>query len=593
LKRFTKTVLGGLTLTLTLGLTLVGAGSSGAAVDLFQSPAGGNTDRFFGWSVSPAGDVNGDGFADFVVGAPFDAAKGAEAGRAFIWFGGPFMSDVPNVILDDGSAEDWFGFSVAGIGDIDDDGFDDVAVGAPGDDRNGLAKSGSVYVYLGRSEGQDETQLNWNVEQVVAGEVAGDRFGWSVSGAGDMDRDGIDDFVVGAPYNDATGTDRGRAYLFTGDRGDVATTPAVIWDGPAVAGPQSTTRFANFAPDGTSIQGPGFGWVVADLGNFRGLNRAAIAIGAPGAAGAIGEVRLFVASAIAGTLPSTTPETVFGNSGQAGDAFGWSVASGGMIDGDARNDLLVGVPGDENGRGQVKIFYGSSDPPATDDVASVVYQGQTTGDQFGYAVAGAGDHLGSPGTWLVGAPTRDDAGLDGGWVYVYDRTAQLPTNLLPRNRSGSAEAGDRWGFALCGLGDLDLDGSDEFLVGAPQANDATSTRGLVGLISSDAGVVSVDTPEDEGLPLDDARLALRAESIDSGDVEMRFSTGSDGPWSLRVFDVRGRVVTTLASGMGAVTERVVRFDGRDERGKLVARGRYFVALDQNGRRRADGFVHLR
>lgn len=641
---------------LTAAALLVAPAVAPAAVDLFQSPASGNNDIMHGHAVRDAGDVNGDGYPDFVAGAPFDNTNGAEAGRAFIWFGGPTMSDGPNVVLDEGSAFDWFGFSVAGIGDIDDDGFDDVAVGAPGDDPTG-EKSGAVYVYYGRSVNRRTVNLNWSDDRVFAGEVGGDRFGWSVSAAGDLNRDGVDDFVVGAPYSDATGTDRGRAYLFLGSAGTIAGTPAVTWNGPALGGPQSGTDFAAFAPDGQAIGGPGFGWCVADVPNFRGLNRAAVAIGAPGAAGSIGEVHLFFAPDLANTLPSSSAGTVLKN-GTAAQQFGWSVSSGGMIDGDTRTDVIVGAPGADGGRGLVKVFYGVATPPAEDSVANFVRTGEVAGDRFGFAVADAGDHLGSAGTWIVGAPSRDDDGLNAGWVYVYDSTAQLPTDRRPINRTGTGVAGDRWGFALSALGDLDGDGSDDFLIGAPGANVQNgSVRGLVALVSSEAGVVANGVPtwhvrsldagrvrvdvfgqgprdadsvqivdgertlatrgdgiettfdgvratferprgvdhvdlvwtvdatrfsQSIGLPARSEALLLRADAADGG-VTLRFSAGTEGPWSLRLVDVRGRVVATPARGSVAAFDRVVHFDGSDDASRPLGRGVYFAVLEQGGR----------
>ncbi len=634
---------------------VVAAPCARAATDLFQSPATGGSEIRHGFAVDHAGDVNGDGIGDFIAGAPFDNALGAEAGRAFVWFGGPTMTDVPDVVLDDGSAEDWFGFSVAGIGDVDDDGYDDVAVGAPGDDPSG-EKSGAVYVYLGGPS------FSGSAEPTFAGEVGGDRFGWAVSAAGDLDDDGIDDFVVGAPYSDATGTNRGRVYVFRGSRASsLPTTAAATWDGPALGGPIATADFADFAPDDEAIAGPGFGWSLADVPNFRGDGRDAVAVGAPGAAGATGQVQLFVGSS---PLP-TTPTVTFTNS-ISDQQFGWAVSRGGLISGDAREDLLVGAPGADGDRGLVKVFYGASSLPATDGVADLVRTGETSGDRFGLAVAAAGDHLGSPGSWVAGAPGRDDSGLDAGWVYLFDGTAAVPDDVLPVNRSSLGVAGDRWGWSLSDHVDVDGDGADDFLVGAPDANvENGAVRGLAGIVSSSFGVVSLDAvymrvvdaaptavtldfessglqrasrvrvsahdrvlaslgagvertaagvratferPDgtdtvalvwDEGgversqvfaLPARSA-VSLRLDVVRSGGGhEVRLRADADAPWRLRLVDVRGRVVRTIARGDGPVTDRRLRLDGRDDQGRVTAHGVYFVVLDQREQRRSERIV---
>ena len=469
-----------------LGSILLPTRPAVAGVTLLEGP--GASVLSFGHSVADAGDVNGDGWPDLLVGAPFDNTKGAAAGRAFLWFGGPEIRFAPDVILDLGSAGDWFGWSVAGIGDIDGDGYDDIAVGGPGDDSPG-DKQGAVWVYFG------SPNFNGAEVQKFAGEVGGDRFGWSVSRAGDMNRDGIADFVVGAPYADGPVTDSGRAYLFLGSSSSISTTAARVWDGPALAGPAPaapTTDFAAFAPDGISIQGPGFGWSVSDLPDFRGDGRSSVVVGAPGAAGAQGRAYLFFAGTSLNTLPATAPNVTFTNN-VADQQFGWSVSSGGRISNDARDDLLVGAPGAFSDRGFVRVFYGLASPAATIETASLERSGAVAGDRFGFSVADIGNFDGNGGDWLVGAPSRDNDGVDAGWVYRFDRTNATPVDVRAVNRSGSGVAGDAWGFAVSGAGgDLDGDGRDDFLVGAPQANNSVgAVRGNMAIVTEGPGVVSI------------------------------------------------------------------------------------------------------
>ena len=106
--------------------------------------SGGNQDDLFGWNVSGAGDVNFDGYSDFIVGAPgFDSQRG----RAYLFFGGPwflgaYSADSANVTINGSAQGDRFGWDVAGGGDINDDGFDDVIIGAPGNESD----TGAVYI---------------------------------------------------------------------------------------------------------------------------------------------------------------------------------------------------------------------------------------------------------------------------------------------------------------------------------------------------------------------------------------------------------------------------------------------------------------
>jgi hypothetical protein len=612
-----------------------------------------------GHSVAAAGDVNGDGWPDLIVGHPFDNTLGAQAGRAFVWFGGPNLRFAPDVILTQGSSGDWFGWSVAGIGDVNDDGYDDVAVGAPGDVASD-GETGSAWIYFGGPN------FDGSQSRKFSGEIGGDRFGWSVSAAGDMNRDGIDDFVVGAPYYDGPVVDSGRAYLFLGDRSTISPTPARSWDGPSLSGPSptaSTTDFADFAPDGIPIGGPAFGWSLAFLPNFRGDGRASVAIGAPGAAGAQGRAYLFFASSTAGGIPATTANVTFTNN-VADQQFGWSVASGGRINGDSLDDLLVGAPGAFTDRGYVRVFYGASSPSAEIGTPSLERSGAVSPDRFGFSVAGIGDYDGNGGDWLVGAPTRNADGIGAGWVYRFDRTNATAVNVQAVNRSGSGVAGDRWGFSVSGAGgDLDGDGRDDFFVGAPDANNgAGAVRGNVAIVTAGPGVVSVpmvelavQTRQDGHLDLflaspllarashaelhdrisgsviarlgenlqpeyEGMRAVLEAKwsghtvqlqwTVDGIDLQqeftlpspvarsllhpaapnpfnprtrIRFEVPRDQDFVLRVVDARGRVVRTLAQGVGTGAPDERTFDGRDHAGAPLASGAYVVELRTVGR----------
>ena len=164
----------------------------------------------FGWSVSGAGDVNGDGYDDFIVGAYGNDSGGANAGRVYIFLGGQEMDNIPDVVLTGTAPDDNFGKSVSGAGDVNGDGYDDVVVGAYHNDTGGN-NDGAAYIFLGgpNMDNQPDVTLKGAPDEIL--------FGNSVSNAGDMNNDGYGDLIVGA-YGSNSGGYGGRAYLFFGGK---------------------------------------------------------------------------------------------------------------------------------------------------------------------------------------------------------------------------------------------------------------------------------------------------------------------------------------------------------------------------------------
>ncbi|MEG4416058.1 hypothetical protein Q5692_35375, partial [Microcoleus sp. C2C3] len=209
-----------------------------------------------GWSVSSAGDVNGDGFDDLMIGAFGADPNGINrAGQSYVVFGSnsgfaagldlSALNGSNGFAINGIAAYDFSGRSVSSAGDVNGDGFDDLIIGAFGADPNGIYNAGQSYVVFGSNSGFDASfnlsALNGSNGFAINGIAAGDFSGYSVSSAGDVNGDGFDDLMIGARSADGNGiTNAGQSYVLFGQ----ASTPP---NQPPVANSDSATTAQNTA----------------------------------------------------------------------------------------------------------------------------------------------------------------------------------------------------------------------------------------------------------------------------------------------------------------------------------------------------------
>lgn len=384
----------------------------------------------FGTAVAGAGDLNNDGFADVIIGAYGYNGGGLQSGYAAAYSG----ATGDRLRRWEGSAQgDHLGWAVAGVGDLDQDGFDDVALAAPGADFGGVVNCGSVLVMSGRNG----TVLHrWN------GHYTHGSFGISIAAVGDVNQDGIADVLIGAGGESANDLPySGSAYLYSGADGSILQQ----WHGQA-----SNDRF---------------GSAVAKAGDVNADGKPDFVIGALGASPG-GVIAAGAAYALSG-LDGSILHKWIGDA--AMDRLGASVAPAGDVDGDGYTDLCIGIL--------------QADSPTTADTGgAMVCSGRTgnvihkwfgaeSGDLHGYSLANAGD-VDEDGVadMLVSTFHAEDHGVtDGGAVSLY--SGADGSQLLRWN--GQIAYG-RFGSSVANCGDLDGDGIDNFLIGA-DGYDAGST----------------------------------------------------------------------------------------------------------------------
>jgi FG-GAP-like repeat/FG-GAP repeat len=368
----------------------------------------------FGSVLAHLRDIDGDKVQEIIVAAPFSNAAGALSGRIHVYSGASGLL-VPGMQFTGAGPNHHFGYSIADAGDVDGDGLNDVICGAPGPATGPTTLKGRIDIH----SGADGTFITGR-----EGEAIGDRFGWAVAGAGDVNRDGFADVLVGATLNDAAAINAGRAYVLSGLDMAILRT----WNGETVA--------------------DRFGGGIAECGDINGDGVPEHVVAAPDA-GPSGAGRAYVYDGATGAAfwPGVAFLAPTGVAAQFGEYF---VAAAGDVNNDGLPDVYIG----DYAASHAYVFSGADGSTLMNLVETPAgglgcgrFAGDVNGDGYGDLV--------------IGAYFNGDSAPNAGKAYVVSgkdsAVLRTITSTIPQQG---------FGWDAVGIGDVNSDGAIDYVVGA-------------------------------------------------------------------------------------------------------------------------------
>ncbi len=388
-----------------------------------------------GFSVATAGDVNGDGYSDIIVGAAYYDNGETDEGKAFVYHGSASgLSANPAWTAEADQADAEFGCSVATAGDVNGDGFSDVIVGARTYD-NGQERGGMAFVYHGSSAG-----LSSSPDWTAQGNQVDAWFGCSVSTAGDVNGDGFSDIIVGMPLYENGQVAEGAAFVYHGSPSGLSADPAWIAESNKIS-----AEFGESVATAGDVNGDGFSDVIVGSALIKG--------------------KAFVYHGSALGLSTNADWIAEGD--QTSAQFGKHVAAAGDVNGDGYGDVIVGAQVYSNGHdaeGKAFVYHGSASGLSA--VPAWTAEGDQDHAYFGGSVGSAGDINGDGYCdVIVGAKAYDNGQRSEGAVFVYYGSVAGLSSVPIWTAEGNHDLA--WfGYSVGTAGDVNGDGLSDVIVGA-------------------------------------------------------------------------------------------------------------------------------
>ena len=411
-------------------------------------------DSYYAWAATDAGDINGDGYGDVIVGAyNYDNGQSNE-GVVFVYHGSATgLSVIPDAILESNQINANFGRSVSGAGDVNNDGYDDIIVGAWSYDV-GTGNEGRVYIYHGSPTGIITTPA-----RIINGTQVGGNLGSCVSKAGDLNNDGYDDIVVSAWVYESGQFDEGRVYVYLGSATGIPGSAIAFMDGN-----QDWAHFGTSVANAGDINGDGYDDIVVGFELFDN--------------GQTDEGKILFYNGTASGI-NTTPSAQI-ESDQAFASLGYDVAAAGDVNNDGYDDVIAGAYRYDNGEGDegaAFIYHGSSSGIIT--TPATLLECNLPVSYFGISVSDAGD-FNSDGydDVIVGASLFSHGSSAEGSTFLYKGTAS-GIHTTPYLVMESDQAFAYLGTSVSTTGDINNDGFDDILTGVNFYDNGETNEGAI------------------------------------------------------------------------------------------------------------------